>query len=91
MQPPAVMWIPDVPDAARWLARCLAYCDARGYRLVGVVEGVTGGRYEDAARMATDARGVLVVGDPSHLPADRLPRVECAAQPPGEQRPRRIS
>ncbi|HZN72441.1 MAG TPA: hypothetical protein VFC00_12290 [Micromonosporaceae bacterium] len=80
MQLPAVIWLPDIPDADAWLARCLAYVERMGYHLIGIVEESKGGRWRDASRLAFDERAVLVVGDLAHLPTDRLPRVEFVTQ-----------
>lgn len=65
-----------LPDADR----CIRYCLARGYRMIGVVRD----DWAAATRMLLDGRAqVLVVADPQHLDPDRLPRVEyvCHEEP----------
>lgn len=56
--------------------RCIKYCLARGYHMVGVIKD----DWMAAMDMLHDGRAeVLVIADPQHLPADRAPRVEYVA------------
>lgn len=70
----------DVTDPERFAALaapCLERVEACGYDLVGVVR-----HWPDAWDMFRDGRAdVVVVAEMSHLPADRLPRVEDVTWP----------
>lgn len=64
---------------------CHEYCEAKGYRVVGVVYDPDGSRYDatfDA--IVTGQAEVIVAWDYGDLPADRVPRVEPVSllQPP---------
>lgn len=53
--------------------RCISYCLARGYHMIGVVKD----DWAAAIAMLVDGRASVVVADsPDHIPADREPRVE---------------
>lgn len=53
--------------------RCISYCLARGYRMVGLVKD----DWEAAiAMLITGKASVIVAESPDHVPADRQPRVE---------------
>lgn len=62
-----------MPDADR----CLRYCMANRYNVIGVVRD----RWADAMAMLADGRAsVLVVADDQHLDPNRQPRIEVVAQ-----------
>lgn len=53
--------------------RCITYCLARGYHMVGVVKD----DWAAAIAMLIDGRASVIVADsPDHVPPDREPRVE---------------
>jgi hypothetical protein len=61
--------------------RCIRYCAARGYKMVGVIRD----DWPAAMDMLHDGRAeVLVIADPEHLDPERAPRVEYVAynEPP---------
>lgn len=70
--------------------RCMEYCRARGYDLVGIVRD----DWSEAVRLIqAGMAGVLVAADARHLDPRRRPRIEIVAEQPtipGEHRTRVI-
>jgi hypothetical protein len=90
----AIIFVPD-EERDRWEARCLEYCDRRGYEVVALVVGAPD-RWNDAMDMMyAHEADVVVVASKDHLPPDRTPRVESSTEElprtrPGTRRPGRI-
>lgn len=84
----AVVYVPGGPEADRWTAACLGYCDERGYVVVAVLVATHRGRqWMDARRMAgAELYDVLVVARWDHLPAKRRPRIEAVQDATGGDR-----
>jgi hypothetical protein len=80
--------VPAGPPGARWLDECADYCQRRGYTVLSVVPADTVGW---GAAMEAWLKGevdVLVVARESHIPPDRVPRVEIVArEEPHRRRP----
>lgn len=91
-----VVYLRDTEHRDRDQRRCLDYCRQRRYIVVAlVVDDADGSRWADAARMlATGEAEIIVVPDRSHLPPDRIPRVEACGERgdpiPRQRRPRII-
>lgn len=72
---------------------CHEYCEARGYRVIGVVYDPDGSKYDTTFdAIVTGQAEVIVVYDFDDLPANRVPRVEPVSllQPsPTEVEPRK--
>ena len=72
-----------LPDAAR----CIGYCVARGYHVIGIIKD----DWSAAINMLIDKQAAAIVAaDPSHLDPNRVPRVEYVIHhgPGGQDRPR---
>lgn len=77
----AVIYIPSA-DLKVAAVACLEYVAACGYQMAGIVVG----RWNDAHALALNGTvDVVVVAERSHLPPDRVPRIEVVAEqdPPG--------
>lgn len=73
----ALIYIPHGPESTRWLDRCVLYCQAHSYNIHAIVA-----EWEDIVGYVRDGfRGVVVHPPIEHLPPDRLPRFESAADP----------
>jgi hypothetical protein len=83
----AVVFIP-AEHLAQHLGQCLTYCEAKGYKLAGVVRD----DWCAVARMvAGGIVGVVVVARADHLDPGREPRLEVVAElEPGHRRTRII-
>lgn len=72
----AVIYIPSA-DLKLAAVACLEYVAACGYQMAGIVVG----RWNDAQSLALDGTvDVVVVAERSHLPPDRVPRIEVVAE-----------
>lgn len=79
----AIVYVDGTLDHNTAKRRCLEHCEARGYRLVSIVEetddDVSHWRGAFAA-LAAGAADVLVVATRGDLPRDELPRIEVAGE-----------
>lgn len=81
----AIIYLRRLDDSAA----CIAWCEARGYRIDGVVLDPAGGRYHACIRAALDGQcDVIVIRSLADLPPDRLPRTEVADAPLEQVDPR---
>lgn len=64
-------------------ARCMQYCQDRGYEFQGLVRG----NWSAVQRLLSDGEAsVVIVSTEEHLDPDRKPRIEVVAhQPAGDQ------
>lgn len=72
-------------ELIRWQGLCVEYCRQRGYELVALVTDVRAGRqWADVLRVVhgevDGGAEVIVVPDRSHLPPERVPRIEAVAE-----------
>lgn len=74
----AVIFVP-ADDRGEAALKCLQHVQVRDYHLEGIVVG----RWEDVQRMREEGVvQVIVVADASHVPPDRVPRIEVAGERP---------
>lgn len=79
----AVIFVPG-GDRGEAALTCLQHVQAHGYHLEGIVVG----RWADVQRMREEGIvQVIVIADPSHVPADRIPRIEVAGERPSPRPP----
>ncbi|SCF01989.1 hypothetical protein GA0074695_2905 [Micromonospora viridifaciens] len=76
----AVIWVPaDIEPLEPALSACLYHTCRAGYRLAGVVRTP----WETIEQTMIDGEvDVVVIADRAHLPANRSPRIEVAAELP---------
>lgn len=75
--PHAVIFIPAALHLVEHFNACRLHCEAHGYQIAGLVTTT----WDDALTMIwARAAGVVVVARREHLPPDREPRVEVAAE-----------
>ena len=73
----AVIFVPSLdPAHVRWVLVCGEFCSRRGYLITAVV-----GSWADTIAMVMErAADIVVTARRDHLPPDRLPRLEIAAE-----------
>lgn len=85
----AVAYVPAGVDYEPWGGICARYASSRGYEMRHVARD-----WADVMALIDDeAVQIVVVGTRSHLPPDRVPRVEIVdewQEPRGSRRPRRL-
>ncbi|MFE9203347.1 hypothetical protein [Micromonospora sp. NPDC007230] len=81
----AVIWVPaDIEPLEPALSACFYHTCQHDYRLAGIVRAP----WETLEQMMIDGEvDVVVIADRAHLPADRSPRVEVAADLPSHPLP----
>lgn len=82
----ALIMAPAGPRGARWRDECWEYCQRHGYEVIGVVPADVVGWRAAMEAWLTGGVDVLVIRYRSHVPADRVPRVEIISE---EEPPRR--
>lgn len=75
----AVIWVPaDIESFEPAVVACFNHTRRCGYRLDAIVRAP----WETVEQMMVDGEvDVVVIADPAHLPPDRSPRIEAAADP----------
>lgn len=90
----AVIYLPAAVEVARWLPVCLAHCERHAYIVASIIFPSLRGWEAVQELMHERAVDVVVVGSYEHLEADRLPRIEEAADNghghPSRRRPRPV-
>ncbi|MFE9204844.1 hypothetical protein [Micromonospora sp. NPDC007230] len=81
----AVIWVPaGIKPLEPALSACFYHTCRRGYRLAGVVRTP----WETLEQTMIDGEvDVVVIADRAHLPANRSPRIEVAAELPDHPLP----
>jgi len=73
----AVLYVPsEDPAHVRWVLVCGDYCSARGY-LITAIAGVWA---DVVAMVRCEGADIVIAARRDHLPPDRLPRLEIAAE-----------